>query len=152
MQDRSSRPHGGPTRTAQPVLRKIVHLRCKPIYLGADTAADAVGNGLVWVRRAALTVAAAALAVGGLRRLRPRQRQGRHDGRTPGHRRLRAGLLPALPAAALRRRRARRPGTTAARQALRTPGGAEKKQPRNLPIAAGHLAAVVGVLAIAFLV
>ena len=29
MQDRSSRPHGQPTRTPQPVVRKIVHLRWK---------------------------------------------------------------------------------------------------------------------------
>ena len=43
-------------------------------YIGADTAADAVDNGLVWVRRTAFTVAAVALAVAGLRRLRPRIR------------------------------------------------------------------------------
>jgi hypothetical protein len=44
------------------------------VYVGADTAADAAGNGLDWVRRTAFTVAAVALAVTGLRRLRPRIR------------------------------------------------------------------------------
>jgi len=44
------------------------------VYLGADTAADAVGGGLVWVRRIAFTLAAIALLVAGLRRLRPRIR------------------------------------------------------------------------------
>jgi hypothetical protein len=44
------------------------------VYLGADIAAEAVGDGLVWVRRAAFAVAAVALAVTGLRRLRPRIR------------------------------------------------------------------------------
>ena len=44
------------------------------VYVGADTAADAAGNGLVWVRRVAFTVAAVALAVAGLRRLRARIR------------------------------------------------------------------------------
>ncbi|MCA2213519.1 GAP family protein [Jidongwangia harbinensis] len=44
------------------------------VYLGADAAADAAGNGLIWVRRIAFTVAAVALAVGGLRRLRDRIR------------------------------------------------------------------------------
>ncbi|GAB7037273.1 MULTISPECIES: GAP family protein [Catenuloplanes] len=44
------------------------------VYLGADVAADAAGNGLVWVRRVAFTVAAVALAAGGLRRLRDRVR------------------------------------------------------------------------------
>ena len=38
MNDRSSRPHRSPTRTQQPVLRKIVHLRCKkrlgPVQVG----------------------------------------------------------------------------------------------------------------------
>ncbi len=29
MRDRSSRPHRSPTRTPQPLVRKIVHLRCK---------------------------------------------------------------------------------------------------------------------------
>ncbi|MET7438783.1 GAP family protein [Streptomyces sp. NPDC005496] len=44
------------------------------VYVGADAAADAVGDGLVWLRRTAFTVAAVALAVAGLRRLRPRIR------------------------------------------------------------------------------
>ena len=44
------------------------------VYVGADTVADAAGNGLVWVRRVAFTVAAVALAVAGLRRLRARIR------------------------------------------------------------------------------
>ena len=44
------------------------------VYAGADTAADAVGDGLIWLRRAAFTVAALALAVSGLRRLRSRLR------------------------------------------------------------------------------
>ena len=42
------------------------------VYVGADTAA--AGSGLVWVRRTAFTLAAVALAVAGLRRLRPRIR------------------------------------------------------------------------------
>jgi hypothetical protein len=44
------------------------------IYLGAGAAAEAVTDGLVWVRRTAFTVAAVALAVAGVRRLRPRVR------------------------------------------------------------------------------
>ncbi|HEX8345210.1 MAG TPA: GAP family protein, partial [Actinoplanes sp.] len=45
------------------------------VFTGADTAAGAAaGSGLVWVRRTAFTVAAVALAVAGLRRLRPRIR------------------------------------------------------------------------------
>ncbi|MZE55794.1 hypothetical protein GTY86_31870 [Streptomyces sp. SID5770] len=44
------------------------------VYLGADAAAGAFGDGLTWVRRAAFTVAALALAAAGLRRLRPRVR------------------------------------------------------------------------------
>lgn len=40
------------------------------VYIGADVAADAASNGLVWVRRIAFTVAAVALTVAGLRRLR----------------------------------------------------------------------------------
>ncbi len=75
------------------------------VYAGADTA-DAVGNGLVRVRRTAFTVAAVALAVAGLRRCL-------------------SSLYERL--------------------------GAEKKQPRNAPIAVGHLAAAAGVLAIAAL-
>jgi transposase InsO family protein len=38
MQDRSSRPHHMPARTPQPIVRKIVHLRCKqrlgPVQIG----------------------------------------------------------------------------------------------------------------------
>jgi transposase InsO family protein len=38
MQDRSSRPHRHPARTPQPVVRKIVHLRCRqrlgPVQIG----------------------------------------------------------------------------------------------------------------------
>jgi hypothetical protein len=44
------------------------------VYVGADAAADAAAGGLVWVRRIAFTMAAVALAVAGLRRLRPRIR------------------------------------------------------------------------------
>ncbi|MFC7844573.1 GAP family protein [Streptomyces sp. NPDC057382] len=44
------------------------------VYFGADAAADAAGDGLVWVRRIAFTLAAAALAAAGIRRLRPRLR------------------------------------------------------------------------------
>ncbi len=44
------------------------------LYIGADAAAGALGDGLAWVRRVAFTVAAVALAVAGLRRLRPRTR------------------------------------------------------------------------------
>jgi cytochrome c biogenesis protein CcdA len=44
------------------------------VYLGADVAADTVGNGLVWLRRIAFTVAAAVLAISGVRRLRDRIR------------------------------------------------------------------------------
>ncbi|OLR92611.1 GAP family protein [Actinokineospora bangkokensis] len=44
------------------------------VYTGADAAADAVGDGLVWLRRIAFTVAAIGLAVAGLRRLRARTR------------------------------------------------------------------------------
>jgi Sap, sulfolipid-1-addressing protein len=44
------------------------------VYIGADVAADAAGNGLIWVRRIAFTAAAVALSVAGLRRLRARIR------------------------------------------------------------------------------
>ncbi|WP_250037552.1 GAP family protein [Paractinoplanes maris] len=44
------------------------------VYAGADVAAGATGDGLLWVRRIAFTVAAVALAVAGLRRLRARVR------------------------------------------------------------------------------
>jgi transposase InsO family protein len=42
MTDRSSRPHRSPRRTQQPVVRKIVHLRCKQ-RLGPVAIADRVG-------------------------------------------------------------------------------------------------------------
>lgn len=45
------------------------------IFLGAGAAADAVSEGLVWLRRAVFLFAAAALAVAGVRRLRSRQRK-----------------------------------------------------------------------------
>ncbi len=44
------------------------------VYLGADAAAQALSSGLDWLRRAAFGLAAAALAVSGLRRLRDRDR------------------------------------------------------------------------------
>ena len=44
-------------------------------YVGVDSVAGAVGAGIVWVRRIALAGAAVALAVTGLRRLRPRIRR-----------------------------------------------------------------------------
>ncbi len=44
------------------------------VYLGAEAAADAIGDGLTWVRRIAFSLAAAVLAVTGLRRLRARTR------------------------------------------------------------------------------
>jgi cytochrome c biogenesis protein CcdA len=44
------------------------------LYLGAETAADAIGGGLVWIRRVAFTLAAGALALTGVRRLRARVR------------------------------------------------------------------------------
>lgn len=44
------------------------------VYLGAEAAATAVGDGLVWLRRGAFTLAAVALAVAGVRRLRARTR------------------------------------------------------------------------------
>ncbi len=45
------------------------------IFLGAGAAADAVSEGLVWLRRAVFLVAAVALAVAGARRLKSRQRK-----------------------------------------------------------------------------
>ena len=42
MLDRSSRPHHSPTRTPQPVVRKIVHLRWKQ-RLGPVAIADRLG-------------------------------------------------------------------------------------------------------------
>ena len=45
------------------------------IFLGAGAAADAVSEGLVWLRRAVFLIAAVALAVAGARRLKSRQRK-----------------------------------------------------------------------------
>ncbi|RKN38232.1 GAP family protein [Micromonospora endolithica] len=45
------------------------------VYLGAGAAAQAVGDGLVWLRRGAFAAAAFALVVAGIRRLRPRIRR-----------------------------------------------------------------------------
>jgi len=45
------------------------------IFLGAGAAADALSEGLVWLRRAVLLMAAAALTVAGARRLKSRQRK-----------------------------------------------------------------------------
>ena len=45
------------------------------IFLGAGAAADAVSEGLVWLRRAVFLIAAVALAVAGARRLQSRQRK-----------------------------------------------------------------------------
>jgi hypothetical protein len=162
------------------------------VYIGADTAADAAGNGLVWVRRTAFTVAAVALAVAGLRRLRPRIRPavtvpGWVNAPTAAglgllmtgadlpnafpyfiaiERIVDAGLgtahalliiagyalvycLPCLLlliAGAFHGERVRRRlGTLYERL------GAEKKQPRSVPIAAGYLAVAAGVLTIAVL-
>ncbi len=44
------------------------------IYLGADAAAEALSAGLDWLRRGAFGLAAVALAVSGVRRLRDRER------------------------------------------------------------------------------
>lgn len=44
------------------------------IYLGADAAAEALSAGLTWLRRVAFGLAAVALAVSGVRRLRDRER------------------------------------------------------------------------------
>ena len=45
------------------------------IFLGAGAAADAVSEGLVWLRRVVFLVAAVTLAVAGARRLKSRQRK-----------------------------------------------------------------------------
>jgi cytochrome c biogenesis protein CcdA len=162
------------------------------LYIGADTAADAAGNGLIWVRRAAFTLAAIALAVTGLRRLRPRIRPAVTVPRWVNPLSAAAlGLLMTgadLPNAfpyfiAIERIVNAGVGTTPAlliiasyaviyclpclllliagatrgdRVRRRLGGlyerlGAEKKQPRSVPIAVGYLAAAVGVLAIAVL-
>ena len=159
------------------------------VYFGADTAADTAGNGLVWVRRAAFTVAAVALAVAGLRRLKSRIRPAvtvpgwvnpltaavlgfvmtgadlpnafpyfiaierivnADVGTIPGLLMI-AGysLIYCLPclllliAGVTRGDRVRRRlGTLYERL------GAEKKQPRSVPIAAGYLVAAAAVLII----
>jgi len=46
------------------------------IFLGANAAADAVGEGLIWLRRGVFLIAAIALAVAGLRRFKDRERKG----------------------------------------------------------------------------
>ena len=46
------------------------------IFLGASVAADAVGEGLIWLRRGVFLVAAIALAVAGFRRFKDRERKG----------------------------------------------------------------------------
>ncbi|WP_250003563.1 GAP family protein [Actinoplanes sp. M2I2] len=162
------------------------------VYAGADAAADAVGNGLVWLRRTAFTVAAVALAVAGLRRLRTRIRPAvtvprwvnpltaaglgllmtgadlpnafpyfiaierivGADVGTAASLAVIAGyalvyclpcLLLLLAGAARGDRVRRRLGVLYERL------GAEKKQPRSVPIAAGHLVVAAGVLAVAVL-
>ncbi|MFD6418676.1 GAP family protein [Streptomyces sp. NPDC060194] len=160
------------------------------VYLGADAAADAVGDGLVWLRRTAFTVAALALAVAGLRRLRPRVRPAvtvpswvnpltaaglgflmtgadlpnafpyfiaierivNADVGTASALLVIAGyaLVYCLPCLLLLAAGAthgdrvrRRLGSLYARL------GAEKEQPRSVPIALGHLVVAAGVAAIA---
>jgi cytochrome c biogenesis protein CcdA len=46
------------------------------IFLGASAAADAVGEGLIWLRRGVFLIAAVALAVAGVRRFKDRERKG----------------------------------------------------------------------------
>jgi len=160
------------------------------VYVGADVAADAVGNGLVWLRRIAFTVAAVGMAVAGLRRLRARIRPAvtvpgwvnplsaaalglvmtgadlpnafpyfiaierivNADVGTTRSLMIIAGyamvyclpcLLLLIAGAARGERVRRRLGTLYERL------GAEKKQPRSVPIAAGYLIAAAGVLTIA---
>ncbi|MEV6492704.1 GAP family protein, partial [Actinoplanes sp. NPDC051633] len=162
------------------------------VYIGADVAADAVGNGLIWVRRIAFTVAAVGLAVAGLRRLRPRIRPAvtvpgwvnptsaavlglvmtgadlpnafpyfiaierivNADLGTTRSLVIIAGyaliyclpcLLLLIAGAARGDRVRRRLGSLYERL------GAEKKQPRSVPIAAGYLVAAAGVFTIAAL-
>jgi cytochrome c biogenesis protein CcdA len=162
------------------------------VYVGADIAADAVGDGLVWLRRIAFTVAAVGLAVAGLRRLRARIRPAvtvpgwvnpvtaallglimtgadlpnafpyfiaierivTADVGTTRALLILAGyaliyclpcLLLLLAGAARGDRVRRRLGTVYERL------GAEKKQPRSVPIATGYLVAAAGVLTIAAL-
>jgi cytochrome c biogenesis protein CcdA len=45
------------------------------VYVGADAATNGVANGLVWVRRAAFGLAAAAVLVSAIHALRPRRRR-----------------------------------------------------------------------------
>lgn len=45
------------------------------VYLGADAASTGIGDGLVWVRRAAFGLAAVAVLVAAARSLRPRRRR-----------------------------------------------------------------------------
>lgn len=160
------------------------------VYIGADAAADAVGNSLIWVRRIAFTVAAVALAMAGLRRLRARIRPAvtvpgwvnplsaavlglvmtgadlpnafpyfiaierivNADVGTTRSLTIIAGyalvyclpcLLLLIAGAARGERVRRRLGTLYKRL------GAEKKQPRSVPIAVGYLIAAAGVLTIA---
>ncbi|MHA7239807.1 GAP family protein [Arthrobacter sp. TMS1-12-1] len=46
------------------------------IFLGASAAADAVGEGLVWLRRAVFLIAAITIGVAGFRRFKDRKRKG----------------------------------------------------------------------------
>ncbi|WP_082046054.1 GAP family protein [Arthrobacter sp. L77] len=46
------------------------------IFLGASAAADAVGEGLIWLRRTVFLIAAITLAVAGFRRFKDRERKG----------------------------------------------------------------------------
>ncbi|WP_461171197.1 GAP family protein [Arthrobacter sp. Z1-15] len=46
------------------------------IFLGATAAADAVGEGLIWLRRGVFLIAAIALGIAGLRRFKDRERIG----------------------------------------------------------------------------
>ncbi|MHA7270150.1 GAP family protein [Arthrobacter sp. HLT1-20] len=45
------------------------------IFLGANAAADAVGEGLIWLRRGVFLIAAITLAVAGMRRFKDRERK-----------------------------------------------------------------------------
>ena len=117
------------------------------VYVGADTAA--AGSGLVWVRRTAFTLAAEALAVAGLRRLRRRIRP--------------AVTVPAwvnpLTAAVLGlfMTGADLPNAFPYLLAIEriadadADADADVDAARSVPIAAGHLVVAAGVLAIAVL-
>ncbi|GAB2572937.1 hypothetical protein Aab01nite_82200 [Paractinoplanes abujensis] len=162
------------------------------VYAGADVAAGAVGNGLVWVRRIAFTVAAVGLAVAGLRRLRARIRPAVTvpGWVNPGSAALLGVVMTGadLPNAFpyfIAIERIVNAGAGALRSLLIIAGyavvyclpcvllliagaargdrvrrrlgrlydrlGAEKKQPRSVPIAAGYLIAAAGVFVIAVL-